>query len=160
MELQINEIESLMKSFDESSLSRVSLKNGKMELVLEKQTIAETQVVAQTTSQAIQAQPQVITAPEVTKTETKQETPEPVNSNTIELTSPMVGTFYSAPAPGAKPFVKNGEKVSKGQTIGILEAMKIMNEWDSEMNCKIIKILVEDGQPVEYGTPIFLVEKL
>jgi len=154
MELQINEIESLMKSFDESSLSKLSLKSGKIELSFEKNTIVEAQTVVQT-APAVQTQAptQISPTPESTPAEVS-------NGNTIELTSPMVGTFYSSPAPGAKSFVKVGDKVSKGQTIGILEAMKIMNEWDSEMSCQIVKILVEDGQAVEYGTPIFLVEKI
>ena len=72
----------------------------------------------------------------------------------------MVGTFYRAPSPDSPPFVKVGDRVSKGQTIGIIEAMKIFNEIDAEFDCKVLEILVEDGQPVEYDMPLFLVERL
>ena len=82
----------------------------------------------------------------------------PVLSDTIN--SPMVGTFYASPSPEASVFVKVGDNVKKGQTLCILEAMKIMNEVEAEFDCKIVKILVEDGNPVEYDMPIFVVEKL
>ena len=76
------------------------------------------------------------------------------------IKSPMVGTFYMAPSPGAEPFLRKGDVIKKGQTLCILEAMKIMNEIESEFNCKIIDILVEDGQAIEYDMPLFLVEKI
>lgn len=72
--------------------------------------------------------------------------------------SPMVGTFYRAPAPGAEPFVKEGDYVEKGQTLCIIEALKVMNEIESEVSGVVRKILVEDGQPVEFGQPLFYIE--
>ena len=72
--------------------------------------------------------------------------------------SPMVGTFYRAPAPGAEPFVKEGDYVEKGQTLCIIEALKVMNEIESEVSGVVRKILVENGQPVEYGQPLFYIE--
>ena len=71
----------------------------------------------------------------------------------------MVGTFYRAPAPDAPPFVDVGAKVKKGQTLCILEAMKLMNELEVEFDCEIVKILVENGKMVEFGTPLFEVKK-
>lgn len=76
------------------------------------------------------------------------------------IDSPMVGTFYKAPSPGAAEFVSVGQVVHKGDTIGIIEAMKIMNEIEAEFDCRIKKALVEDGQPVEYAMALFEVEKL
>ena len=76
------------------------------------------------------------------------------------IKSPMVGTFYKSPSPGAAPFAKIGDVIRKGQPIAIIEAMKIMNELEAEFDCKILDILVEDGQPVEFDMPIFLVEKV
>ena len=76
------------------------------------------------------------------------------------IDSPMVGTFYKAPSPGANAFVSVGQVVHKGETIGIIEAMKIMNEIEAEFDCRIKKALVEDGQPVEYAMALFEVEKL
>ena len=80
--------------------------------------------------------------------------------NKPTLNSPMVGTYYQAPSPGAAPFVKAGSTVKKGDTIGIIEAMKIMNEIQAEYDCRILEMLVADGQPVEFDMPLFVVEKI
>jgi acetyl-CoA carboxylase biotin carboxyl carrier protein len=79
-------------------------------------------------------------------------------SSLVEIKSPMVGTFYRAPAPGADPFVKVGDRVRKGQTLCIIEAMKLMNEIESEADGTVVDILTENAQPVEYGEPLILVE--
>ena len=78
--------------------------------------------------------------------------------NLIEVKSPMVGTFYRAPAPDADPFVKEGDEVEKEQIICIIEAMKLMNEIKSELSGRIKKILVESGQAVEFNQPLFVIE--
>ena len=83
-------------------------------------------------------------------------TPEP--STTVAITSPMVGTFYWAPAADADPYVEVGNTVDVGQTVCIIEAMKLMNEIETEVKGKIVKVLVENAQPVEYGQQLFLVE--
>jgi acetyl-CoA carboxylase biotin carboxyl carrier protein len=74
------------------------------------------------------------------------------------LKSPMVGTFYRAPSPGSPPFAEVGQAVSKGQTLCIIEAMKLLNEIESDVSGTVKAILVENGQPVEYGQPLFLIE--
>ena len=74
------------------------------------------------------------------------------------LKSPMVGTFYRAPSPGAPPFVEVGQAVTKGQTLCIIEAMKLLNEIESDVSGTVKAVLVENGQPVEYGQPLFLIE--
>ena len=74
------------------------------------------------------------------------------------LTSPIVGSFYRSPSPEAPPFAEVGSIVKKGQVLCIIEAMKLMNEIESEINGIIVKVLVENGQPVEYGEPLFLIE--
>jgi acetyl-CoA carboxylase biotin carboxyl carrier protein len=79
-------------------------------------------------------------------------------SRLLDVKSPMVGTFYRAPEPGAEPYVKAGSRVSAGQTLCIIEAMKIMNEIESEMTGSVREILVEDAQPVEFGQVLFRVE--
>ena len=78
----------------------------------------------------------------------------------ITITSPIVGTFYRSPSPDAASFVDPGTKVKKGQVLCIIEAMKLMNEIECETDGTIVKALVENGQPVEYGEPLFLVEPL
>ena len=83
----------------------------------------------------------------------------PGRSDLIEITSPMVGTFYSAAAPGEEPFVEVGSNVKVGQTICILEAMKLMNEIESEFNAEIVEIIVENGTPVEFGQVLMRVKQ-
>ena len=83
----------------------------------------------------------------------------PGRSDLIEITSPMVGTFYRAAAPGEDPFVEIGSNVKVGQTICILEAMKLMNEIESEFNAEIVEILVENGTPVEFGQVLMRVKQ-
>jgi acetyl-CoA carboxylase biotin carboxyl carrier protein len=78
----------------------------------------------------------------------------------FEVTSPMVGTFYASPSPDSPPFVQAGDTVRKGQTLCILEAMQIMHELEAEYDCKILEVLVEDGEPVEDDKPLFRGEKL
>ena len=84
--------------------------------------------------------------------------PAPVEPKGHTLKSPMVGTFYRAPSPGAPAFVDVGQSVSKGQTLCIIEAMKLLNEIESDVAGTVKAILVENGQPVEYGQPLFLIE--
>lgn len=76
----------------------------------------------------------------------------------VEVTAPMVGTFFRAPAPGAEPFVSVGDRIKVGQTLCIIEAMKLMNEIQAEVSGRVTAITAEDGQPVEYGQTLFLVE--
>lgn len=83
---------------------------------------------------------------------------EKVNENIKTVKSPMVGTFYSKPSPTADAYVELGKQVKKGDTLCIIEAMKLMNEIESEYTGKIVKILIEDGKTVEYGTPLFEIE--
>ena len=84
--------------------------------------------------------------------------PEPAEPKGHQLKSPMVGTFYRAPSPGAPPFVEVGQAVTKGQTLCIIEAMKLLNEIESDVSGTVKAILVENGQPVEYGQPLFTIE--
>ena len=77
-----------------------------------------------------------------------------------KITSPIVGTFYRAPAPDAAPYVEVGQVVEKGQILCIVEAMKLMNEIEADFRCKIVKICKENAQPVEFGDPLFIVEKI
>ena len=76
----------------------------------------------------------------------------------VTVTSPIVGTFYRSPSPDAPPFTEMGMKVNKGQVLCIVEAMKLMNEIESDADGIVVKVLVENGQPVEYGEPLFLIE--
>ena len=81
-----------------------------------------------------------------------------LGENQVLITSPMVGTFYRAPSPEAPPFVQEGDMVNQGQVLCIIEAMKMMNEIESEAAGRVLKIMVENGQPVEYGQPLIVIE--
>lgn len=85
---------------------------------------------------------------------------EPLRGRLVTIEAPMVGTFYLAPAPEAEPYVKEGDVIKAGQTLCTVEAMKLMNEVESNVAGRVVKILVENGQPVEYGQPLFLIEPL
>ncbi len=149
--MNFKEIKELIKIFDKSGLSKLKLKKEDVQIILEK----EPAVVAPQQPQRTQNTPQMtVTVEEPTKEL------EAAKKKGEYITSPMVGTFYRAPSPDSPPFVKVGDVVSKGQTIGIIEAMKIFNEIEAEFDCKILEILVEDGQPVEYDMPLFLVERV
>jgi acetyl-CoA carboxylase biotin carboxyl carrier protein len=80
------------------------------------------------------------------------------DSGLLPIESPMVGTFYAAPSPGAPPFVRQGDHVSKGQVVCIVEAMKLMNEIESEVSGTIVRVAAEDSKPVEFGQALFMVE--
>ena len=142
-----------MRFFDNSEISKVKIKNGDFSIELQKGF--ETVTVA---APAMAQTPVSSVAPTIESTI-------PINTPALEISgdaikSPMVGTFYSAPAPGSPAFVKVGDKINKGQSIGIIEAMKIMNDIEAEFDCKITDILVQDGQPVEYDMPLFAIEKI
>lgn len=94
------------------------------------------------------------------RAEAVSSTPESEDSsaNGVEIRAPMVGTFYRAPSPDAPPFASEGDHVTTGQTLCIIEAMKIMNEIESEVTGRVMKILAENAQPVEYGHPLFIIE--
>ncbi len=149
------EIKELISIFDESDLTRLKINDKDFSMTLEKGTL---QAVATPALAAVPAAAPVAAAPAAEQASVAEESAAAAVGDTID--SPMVGTFYVAPSPGAPAFVKVGDKVSKGDTIGIVEAMKIMNEIEAEFDCVIKQRLVEDGQPVEFGTPLFEVERL
>jgi acetyl-CoA carboxylase biotin carboxyl carrier protein len=95
-----------------------------------------------------------------TPAETATESPEKADDKYVAVKSPMVGTFYTSPEPNAPPYVEVGQIVSVGQVVCVVEAMKLMNEIESEIEGKIVKRLVDNAQPVEFGQTLFLVEPL
>lgn len=155
MKYQIEYIEKIAKIVADNNLSEITLEDGEKAIVVRK----ESNVV--TTSVSAPAVPPVVTqgvSTPVMNTTTPVEKTEKSAKSGTPITSPMVGAFYAAPAPGAKPFVKVGDVVSPGQVVCIVEAMKLMNEIESEVSGKITQICVEDGQSVEYGQVLMYVE--
>lgn len=147
MKFDIEYVEKLAKVLADNSLTEISLEDGEQAITLRKEVVgvAAAPVVAAPVSQPQTAQ----TSAPAEQKEVKKGKP---------LTSPMVGTFYSAPSPDADPFVKVGQTVKEGDVVCIVEAMKLMNEIESEFSGKIVEICVQDGQPVEFGQVLMYIE--
>ncbi len=152
--MELKDIKELMALLDKSGLAELEFDNGETRLYLSK---AHQQMPAQAVQTVISSAPAAAQTsggvPSVTAAAPAAESGE-------KITSPMIGTYYSAPAPGSEPFVKAGDIVDKGQTLCIIEAMKIMNTIEADYRCKILRIYTENGAPVEYGQAIFLVEPI
>ena len=146
--MDMKQIKSLMQEFDASSLSALKINKEGFSIELEKATIA-TAAAPVATAAPVAAAVVVAEAPAVAE-----------DMSGEKILSPMVGTYYASPSPDSPVFVTEGDVIKKGQPLAILEAMKIMNELEAEFDCKILKILVEDGKPVEYDMPLFVVEKM
>lgn len=153
--MDLRDVRDLIKLLDESNLAKLEIEdpNG-FKLILEKEQ-----------SQAITPKRPVLVrgAESVLDDHKKLEdkiVARDIDQEMMTITSPMVGTFFRAPAPDADPFVKEGTVVEVGDTLCIIEAMKLMNEITSEFRGRIVKILVENGQPIEYNQPLFLLERV
>jgi len=152
-----NEIRELIRIFDKSDITKLKIKEGDFSIELQKGLEGN---VTYTTAPAPVLQAQSVAPVAAPVANVGGEASINAAPAGLSIKSPMVGTFYKSPAPGAASFAKIGDVIRKGQPIGIIEAMKIMNEIEAEFDCKILDILVEDGQPVEYDMPIFAVEKV
>ncbi len=152
-----NEIRELIRIFDKSDITKLKIKEGDFSIELQKGLESAVTYATAPVVQAPSVTPAAVAAPVAHVGGEASINAAPAG---LSIKSPMVGTFYKSPAPGAAPFAKVGDVIRKGQPIGIIEAMKIMNEIEAEFDCKILEILVEDGQPVEYDMPIFAVEKV
>jgi len=152
--MKLDEIKELARIFGKSKLDKMKIKMKDFELEMEKGGEVQTVVAPATPTPAV-----VSAVPAAPATPAESTPAAPAISGDV-ITSPMVGTYYASPSPDSPPFVKAGDKVKKGQTLCILEAMKIMNEIEAEYDCKIIEVLVADGEAVEYDKPLFVIEKL
>ncbi|HIY01151.1 MAG TPA: acetyl-CoA carboxylase biotin carboxyl carrier protein [Candidatus Blautia faecipullorum] len=148
--MDLEKIEGLVKIIENSSLTEFTLKEGDLKITMSKLDNPPVVAAGMPVAAAAPGAP----APEAAPVEAEAE------DEPLFITSPIVGTFYSAPAPDAPAFVKVGDQVKNGQTVCILEAMKLMNEIQSEFDCEIEAVLVSNEQKVEYGQPLFRVKKL
>ncbi|MEY2898077.1 MAG: acetyl-CoA carboxylase biotin carboxyl carrier protein [Bacteroidota bacterium] len=157
--MELKEIQELIKMFDKSKLGELSIENGDFKLSLKTKEQEFVQMMPSTTMMAAPA-PQMMAAPApvaAAATTAAPAAPAAAAAGT-SIKSPMVGTFYRSAGPDKPPFVKPGDKVSKGQVICIIEAMKLFNEIEAEMDGTIVKVLVDDASPVEYDQPLFIIE--
>lgn len=156
--MDFNEIRKLVKLVEASAISSLEVEEGELSIRIEKQA-----------AYPAQPQPQVLPAtgyapaPQVSYAapaapSAPAAAPAAVPSNLLEVKAPMVGTFYRSPGPDKEPFVKVGDRIAPGQTLCILEAMKIMNEIEAEVSGKVVEILVENTQPVQFDQVLFRIE--
>lgn len=165
MTMDLKLVKNLLNLISESDVDEVSIEEGEFKISVKKKSEPEGpsaihyQVSPQ---QGVQPSP----AP-VQETAGSQASPSPApsseesggDSEGTKVRSPIVGTFYGAPSPDEEPFVKEGGRIEEGETLCIVEAMKIMNEIESEFSGVVVKILAEDGQPVEFDQPLFIIKK-
>lgn len=147
----VKKIRRLVQLMEEHSLTEVDLEQGEHRIRLRRQ------------GEVIMAPPPAVAvapAPTVAPPAATPSAPPPPEDNTVTINSPMVGTFYTAPDPESSPYVKVGDHVGPDSTVCIVEAMKVFNEIPAETSGKIVASLVENGDPVEYGQPLFKVDPL
>lgn len=149
MKFDIDYVEKLAKVLADNSLTEISLEDGEQAITLRKEVVGVAPAVAVAAPQPASSAP----APAPVQAASQ----EPAHKGKA-LTSPMVGTFYSAPSPDAEAFVKVGQTVKEGDVVCIVEAMKLMNEIESDFSGKVTEICVQDGQPVEFGQVLMYVE--
>ncbi|MBD2847292.1 acetyl-CoA carboxylase biotin carboxyl carrier protein [Paenibacillus sp. IB182496] len=156
---KLNDIKELIKLVDQTSVQELEIENEGTRLHIRKP--GKTEVV---NVQSAPAPHTYMPAPQASAPQhvpAQQEPAEPAAAPSQQLhsiVSPMVGTFYRSPSPDAAPFVKAGDRVDEKKVVCILEAMKLMNELEAEVNGEIVEILAENGQLVEFGQPLFLVK--
>jgi acetyl-CoA carboxylase biotin carboxyl carrier protein len=150
--MDLNLIRKLIKLVDSSEVTDLEIEENGLRVRIAKK-IRGIQTITQ---------PQILSPSQIVNTSTQNSDEVSVKSDVKEklhqITSPIVGTFYRAPAPDADPYIQVGDSVSQGSVLCIVEAMKLMNEIESDVSGKIVKILVENGKPVEYNQPLFLVQ--
>jgi acetyl-CoA carboxylase biotin carboxyl carrier protein len=160
--MDFKQIQELIKMINKSNIGEVTIEQKDFRVTIRQKEEQVTQVVAA----PVQQQPVYAAAPPPALSHQsaaaapadKAKTNETSPSNLITIKSPMIGTFYRRPTPDKPNFVEVGDEVSTGKVVCIIEAMKLFNEIESEVQGKIVKVLAEDASPVEYDQPLFLVE--
>lgn len=151
-EAPLQEIRELIDLMVGKGLAELEVSWGETRIRISRQTPPAPMPAWQPAAPVAAAAPMPAAAP------TAAEAAVPGAANLVTIEAPMVGTFYRAPAPDAPPYVKEGDAIKAGQVVCIIEAMKLMNEIESKTAGRVVKILVENAQPVEYGQPLFLIE--
>lgn len=161
MSVDFQEIRELLSAIAKTDITEFILKSDDFELTLRKDSVLyPSEAITQEVSPTVTVTPSKTPIVEPTTTATPEvSSPSPIDQKKLlEIVSPMVGTFYRAPTPDDPPFVDVGDRISSGQTVCILEAMKLMNELESEVSGQIVEILVQNGEPVEFGQVLMRVD--
>lgn len=158
--MNIKEIKELVKLLVETDISELNLESDGTKIMIKKGYAPGCVPQAPVVSIAPAALPTpTVSAPTPVVAE-KVEKNDELSPNQILIVAPMVGTFYRASSPDAAPYVETGQVIEPGKVVCIIEAMKLMNEIESEFKGRIVDVLVENGQPVEFGQPLFILEKI
>ena len=161
--MEIKEIQNLIKFVAKSGAHEVKLETDDFKITI-KTNADSTSSEMQTTVQTVPSimvpapQPPVVTSDSDSPSKTQSKPVIDEADNLITIKSPMIGTFYRKPSPDKDVFIEVGDTVKEGEVLCVVEAMKLFNEIESEISCKIVKILVDDSSPVEFDQPLFLVE--
>jgi acetyl-CoA carboxylase biotin carboxyl carrier protein len=159
--MNIKEIQDLIKFVAKAGVTEVEIEQKDFKITIKTAQELERQIVVQATApvQQLAAAPVALPASApVAPAATPAAPADAENANLITVKSPMIGTFYRSPGPDKDVFVSVGQVINQGDTVCIIEAMKLFNEIESEISGRIVKILVDDATPVEYDQPLFLVE--
>lgn len=156
--MDLKEIQTLIKFISSSKVDEVAIEQKDFKIKI-RRNIPSSGKLMMTEAPAPAPQPVAIAAPAAPAPVASVEiSAAPADSGTEEIKSPMIGTFYRRSSPDKPSFVEVGDTIEKGQVICIIEAMKLFNEIEAEVSGKVVKVLVDDSQPVEYDQPLFLVE--
>lgn len=161
--MEYKQIQELIKMINKSNISELSIKDGEFEITIRQENGLTGTPMMMPAPQQMMPQPVMAAAPapvaEAPAAPAAATTaPAAANDKLHTIKSPMIGTFYRSPSPDKPPFVNVGDEVKQGQALCIIEAMKLFNEIESEVNGKIVKVLVDESSPIEYDQPLFLVE--
>lgn len=155
--LNMAEIRELAELVNEHGFTDFEFENANIRIRLSKMTAPPIVQTVPPVSAPVQAS--VPQTPTVANVETAAETPAKADDDLYQITSPIVGTFYRSPSPDKEAYVSEGDKVNESTVVCIVEAMKLMNEIQAEVSGEVVKIYVENGQPVEFGQPLFGIKK-
>jgi acetyl-CoA carboxylase biotin carboxyl carrier protein len=160
--MEYKQIQELIKTINKSNISELSIEEGDFKITIKQDFSGQPQqyVMAPAPVQHVIAAPASQPAGEAAPAAPKAAASAESNANHITIKSPMIGTFYRSPSPDKPVFVNVGDEIKKGATLCIIEAMKLFNEIECEMNCRIIKVVADDSTPVEYDQPLFIVEPM
>jgi acetyl-CoA carboxylase biotin carboxyl carrier protein len=154
--MDLRKLKKLIDLVQESGIGEIEITEGEEKVRISRQGPGAQPLIM--AASAMQQMPMAMGAMPAGAAANAEAAAKPAEPTGHALKSPMVGTFYRAPSPGAPSFVEVGQSVTKGQTLCIIEAMKLLNEIESDVSGTVKAILVENGQPVEYGQPLFLIE--
>jgi acetyl-CoA carboxylase biotin carboxyl carrier protein len=157
MTIDFKELSELLGAIAANNITELTLKNSEFELTVSQGQARSAPGSISTTIAEFGSQTVTLPLADASQTVTEKQSTLTVDTKWVEIKSPMVGTFYRSPAPDEPPFASVGDRIRSGQTVCIIEAMKLMNEIESEIVGQVVEVLVENGQPIEFGQTLMYV---